>query len=385
MELLELFEKNYEQIRVDGFESKYLPFSSLKNYVNEKYPDREIIGKSFLGNEIFQLKAGNGNRKVLVWSQMHGNESTGTRAMLDVFEFLKTNHPGCQSILNAITLYFIPMLNPDGATLYLRRNACGIDINRDFNRESSPEIKVLKHTVNQIQPDFLFNLHDQRTIFNVAHKRESATLAFLSPSYDVGRAVNGVREKSMEIIEYIIDGLSELIPGKISKFSDEFYPHSTGDNFTQMGIPTVLVEAGHFPNDYQRDHTRRFNALSILLGLEKISNPNLETKTNYAEIPENNKLFLDIILRNVLVKSNESELILDIGIYFEERLNAKEHEIEFCSKIEEIGDLSGFFGHLEFDVKGKVFVGKSSVFPKIGDLADFSVGNISFDKGKFVS
>src|SRR5690606_41042811 len=111
MELLELFEKNYEQIRVDGFESKYLPFSSLKNYVNENFPNREIIGKSFLGNEIFQVKTGWGNKKVLIWSQMHGNESTGTRAMLDVLEFLKINNPVCRSVLNEITLYFIPMLN----------------------------------------------------------------------------------------------------------------------------------------------------------------------------------------------------------------------------------------------------------------------------------
>lgn len=383
MDLLKLFAKNYEQIRVPEFESKYLPFLKLKNYVNENFPEHGITGKSFLGNEIFYLKTGTGKINVLVWSQMHGNESTGTRCMLDVFEFLKLQNDWCREISEKITLHFIPVLNPDGATLYARRNACGIDINRDFIRESSPEIKVLKQKISEIKPDFLLNLHDQRTIFNVGETAEPATLSFLAPSANAERSLNETRRNTMAVISHIYKGLDTLIPGKMARFSDEFYPTSTGDNFTKMGIPTILFEAGHYPHDYQRDHTRRFNALAVLLALDGIAdeiNPGIE---NYFEIPENNKKFLDIVLRNVLVKSNESETLLDIGIYFEEKLNKKKQEIEFCARIEEIGDLSGYFGHLDIDKKGKIFVGKSSLFPVVGDLAGFSVGNIHFEKGKF--
>src|SRR5690606_5461804 len=103
---------------------------------------------------------------ILAWSQMHGNESTGTRAMLDVFEFLKLENNWSKSILDEFTFHFIPMLNPDGSTLYTRRNACGIDLNRDFVRESSPEIKILKEFVKSNRFDFMFNLHDQRTILD---------------------------------------------------------------------------------------------------------------------------------------------------------------------------------------------------------------------------
>jgi len=383
MDLLNLFAQNYEQIRIPGFESRHLPFLSLKNYLDENFPEKKITGKSFLGNEIYSLKIGSGKINVLAWSQMHGNESTGTKATLDVLEFLKMDNDWCKSVLRNITFHFVPMLNPDGASVYARRNACGIDINRDFVQEASPEMKALKHLVSQIRPDFLFNLHDQRSIFNVAGLAEPATMAFLAPSADAERSLNDTRKKSMAVIGHMYNGLNQVIPNKISRFSDEFYPTSTGDNFIKMEIPTILFEAGYYPNDYQRDHTRRFNALAILLGLEKIMKNEKPEIGDYFEIPENNKKFLDIVLRNVLVKSNESEALLDIGIYFEEKLNVKKQILEFCSRIEEVGDLSNYFGHIDIDKKGKIFVGKSGVFPVVGEYADFSVGNIHFDKGKF--
>lgn len=385
MELEKIFEQNYEDFRVSGFESKYLPFLDLKNYLNENYPYKKMIGKSFLGNDIYSLKIGSGDIPILAWSQMHGNESTGTRAMLDVFSFLNSNFPFAQELRNKISFHFIPMLNPDGATTYSRRNACGIDLNRDFIAESSPEIRILKNYVEEIQPQFLFNLHDQRSIFNVGTLKEPATLAFLSPSADLERNLNPKRIASMAIIDHMYKGLSQFIPSKVARFSDEFYPTSTGDNFMKMGYPTILFEAGHYPKDDQRNTVRKYNALAILLAVEKIVEGNLEKEGGYFEIPENNKRFMDILLRNVLVKSNESESLVDIGIYFEEKLNLKTREIDFMARIEEIGDMSPYYGHLEIDKKGKVYIGKSSMYPVIGEYADFSVGSIHFEKGKFMS
>ncbi len=383
MGLSELFTDKYKMIWVDGLESKYLPFLKLKEYLDEYFPDKILLGKSFLGNDIYALKIGSGTIKVLAWSQMHGNESTGTRAMLDVLEFLKLEDDWSKKVLEKISFYFIPMLNPDGSSLYTRRNAAGIDLNRDFLQEASPEIKILKALVSHLQPDFLFNLHDQRTIFNVGNTSKPATLSFLAPSPDPERSETPARIKTMDVIDYITKGLENIIPGHIARFSDEFYPTSTGDNFMKQGFPCLLFEAGHFPNDYQRGQVRKFNALAVLLGLERISVMENSDKGDYDKIPRNNQKCLDIILRNVLVNSNEAESLLDIGIYFEERLDVEKQEVIFCSRIEEIGDLSGYFGHLDLDKKGKVYVGKSSVYPVIGELADFSVGNIHFEKGKF--
>lgn len=383
MNLIEFFEENYPKIKVEGFDSKFLPHTLLKTHLDCNFSQRELLGHSFLGNDIYLLKIGCGSKKILVWSQMHGNESTGTKAMLDVFEFLKLGHKISQNLTEKLSLYFIPMLNPDGAERYMRRNSCGIDLNRDFVKEASVEIKLLKKAVYELRPDFLFNLHDQRTIFNVGGTPRPATLSLLAPSPDKSRSVTPERKQSMEVIAYIYNRLQSILPGHIARFSDEFYPTSTGDNFMLEGFANILFEAGHYPNDYERKHVRRFNALALLLAMEKIADDKESNAEVYVKIPENDKKSLDVLLRNVLLKSENAESLIDFGIYFEEKLNQESGQLEWFSKIEEIGDLSAYYGHLEIDMNGKEYCGHSSILPEPGQLADFSVGDIHFDQGRF--
>ena len=91
-----------------------------------------------------------------LWSQMHGNEPTATQAIFDILNFL--NSPDFkvekQEILSNLTLHFLPMLNPDGAELYQRRNTLGIDINRDALRLQSPEGRTLKRVRDSLEADF---------------------------------------------------------------------------------------------------------------------------------------------------------------------------------------------------------------------------------------
>ena len=64
---------------------------------------------------------------------MHGDEPTATQAIFDIFNLLISNDftKEKKDILKHVTLHFLPMLNPDGAENFARRNALGIDINRD--------------------------------------------------------------------------------------------------------------------------------------------------------------------------------------------------------------------------------------------------------------
>lgn len=385
MELQKLFERDYEKIRIEGFDFRYLPFTQLKNYLELHFLDLQCIGKSFLGNEIFHLKLGNGPIQVLAWSQMHGNETTGTRAMLDVWAFLQSNNDWTREVLSKVTFHFIPMLNPDGATKYARRNAIGIDLNRDFNKESSPEIKILKSFVLRNKFNYLFNLHDQRTIFNVGKSKEPATLSFLAPSANADRDLTDSRSKSMSVIYHIYNKLQPYLKGNMARFSDEFYPNSTGDNFIKMGIPTILFEAGHYHNDYQRNYVRKYNAFAILLALDAIINQNQYSAEQYLQIPPNNQKLLDIVLRNVKIQFEDKFSLVDLGIQYEEFLNHQTQKIEFIAKIYEIGDLSSFYGHFNADLNGCLYTSKSSIFPQIGSIADFSVNNLEFEKGIFMN
>ena len=69
------------------------------------------------------------------------------------------------------------MLNPDGAEAYTRVNAQGIDLNRDVIDVKALESQVLQQVLKKVNPQYCFNLHDQRTIFSVAPGRYLTPIA----------------------------------------------------------------------------------------------------------------------------------------------------------------------------------------------------------------
>ena len=376
--------KDYTTFRQEGFDSKWFNFNELNRYFNLKSTQKEQIGTSFLGNEIYKLSFGTGEKRLLIWSQMHGNESSGTRAMFDVINFFEQNSELAQTILSNLTIDFIPMLNPDGSNVNTRRNAVGIDINRDFLAKESTEIHVLLNQIEKGNYQTLFNLHDQRTIFNVGQTSKPATLSFLAPSYNVEEDVNEVRQKTMGIIQAMNTELQKVIPGYVGRYTSEFYPMSTGDNFTKMGYPCVLFEAGHFPNDYQRNETRKYNALAIIAGFYSIATKTDFPFDEYLLIPQNGQRYLDIILHNVSVQNGENSSIVDLGIYFEDEYNEELNLVEQIAKFIEIGDLRKFIGHLEIDAEKQIYKGVKKNYPLLNQLATFEVGTIKVENGQII-
>lgn len=320
----------------------------------DKYPFDEVIylGSSVKGIPINLYRVGKGNKKILLWSQMHGNESTTTKALFDVLLRLQT-----ANILSELSIYCISMLNPDGAELFTRVNFNNVDLNRDAHELTQPESKCLRKAYDLVQPDYCFNLHDQRTIFSVGQTPFPATISFLAPAYNKERSINEIRQKAMEVIVVMNSILQHHIPNQIARFDDSFNINCTGDKYTSLGTPTILFEAGHYPNDYNREHTRSYIAIAILTALEYIAT-SFVTNVNYTDyfnIPENDKCFYDIILRDDTHSDN------DVGILYKEVLeNAK---ILFVPYIAEIGDLSTKYGHREMPLTKylKAPINKSSI------------------------
>jgi hypothetical protein len=275
---------------------------------------------------------------------MHGNESTTTKAVVDFMNFLVSSSIQSKTILEATSLYIIPMLNPDGANAYTRVNANKVDLNRDAKSLSQPESLVLRRLYDTISPDFCFNLHDQRTIFNVGSTNKPATVSFLSPAENKERTITPKRSIGMQLIASMNAMLQEIIPGQVGRYDDSFNDNCVGDTFQMLGTPTVLFEAGHYPNDYKREKTRTFIFYSLLQGLQtiadnKVSNYSVE---QYIAIPENNKQFFDILIKN----SEQSE---EVGILYREKLI--DGKVEFIPHIDKRGELTNFFGHVVYDMQ----------------------------------
>jgi len=307
------------------------------------------IGKSVLSKNIQLLTLGDGPIKILMWSQMHGNESTTTKAVLDLINFLLEGSEMSNSILERCTIKIIPILNPDGALAYTRVNANGIDLNRDAQNLSQPESKVLRAVFEDFGPDYCFNLHDQRTIFNVGNKDTPATISFLAPTHDEERSISITRGKSMKLIVAMEQELQKIIPGRVGRFDDAFNPNCVGDAFQMTDTPTLLFEAGHSPGDYQREKTREYIFYALLKALDVIAKDQIEIyeRDEYFRIPENNKLYFDIVLDNADKLNKDYKNGDSIGILFREVL--EDNRINFEPYIEKTGDLKAYFGHKRYN------------------------------------
>lgn len=322
-------------------------------YENFKFDFLNIAGKSESNKDIYHTKIGTGPTRVLIWSQMHGNESTGTKALLHLFDFF--NNPlflkESTMIKSSLEIHIIPILNPDGAELFTRENALGVDLNRDAINFLAAESKVLKQILDAVKPHFCFNLHDQRTIFNVAGTKNPATISFLAPSVDIERSLVDSRKITMSVIVAMNSVLQQIIPNHVGRYTDEFYPTATGDNFQKAGYPTILIEAGHYYNDYNRVEVSIFNFIGLLKGLYFIATTDtFDNYMPYFQIPENDKKYFDILYRNALYENT----VQDIGILY--KYKVENNELIQLLEIDKIGDLSDFFGHTEENLNGKLLL-----------------------------
>ncbi|CAA7386894.1 M14 family zinc carboxypeptidase [Chryseobacterium fistulae] len=366
---------NFEHIYFQNpdFPNRYISPEKLFSYLQRNLSDyMEEIGRSYLDKPIYKLTMGKGKVKVLAWSQMHGNESNATHAILDLLISLDKAPILKEELFDNISLDFIFMLNPDGSEKWTRLNAMDIDLNRDFHNEASPEIKILKKIVATKKYNYALNLHEQRTIFTTDGVHP-ATLSFLAPSENLERTITDNRKKCMAVIAYIYQNIKDMIPHQIGRYSDEFYPTSTGDNFIKSGMPTILFEGGHFVGDYTRKETRKYYTIALYYALKGMSELNLGVNNweTYLEIPQNLETHYDVVYRNVKLNTTY-ECILDVAVQYKEIKEEGNDEISFIPYVMEVGDVKKRKGWLEIDCTGKKII-SATKYPKLDAMMEFTI------------
>lgn len=316
------------------------------------------VGESTEKRSIYQVTAGTGPAKILLWSQMHGNEATATMALFDIFNFLKAENDGLDSLRQAIlastTLYAVPMLNPDGAERFQRRTATDIDMNRDALRLQTPEGRLLKNLQQTLKPLVGFNLHDQNPLYSVGKTGRQAVVSFLATAYDPARSINEVRQRSMQLIVGMNRVLQQFVPGQVARYDDEFEPRAFGDNIQKWGTTLVLIESGGYAGDAEKMTIRRLNFVAILTALTAIADESYkqEPVADYQAIPENGRTLFDVLIRNATVVRGGKPVVLDIGINRQEVNADSARAFRYKSVIEDVGDLSTFHGLEEIDATG---------------------------------
>lgn len=371
---------DYVRYRESSFNLKNVKHSEILSFIG-RLQDKNIFsvnkaGESEEGRSINIISCGEGPTKIFLWSQMHGDESTATKAIFDVLNFLGANddfNPCRKKFFKKLTIYFMPMVNPDGAERIQRENAFNIDINRDLLRKQSVESRILYDAFKEINPDFAFNLHDQERIYTAGLSNKSAAISFLAPAYNYRKDINRVRTRAMKLISMINEILSQFVPGHTAKYSDEFEPRAFGDNFQKLGASTILIESGNWINDNNKQYIRKLNFIALLYAFKNISERSYRKAelNSYFDIPNNEKYMLDLVIRNIKYKSQNKEYKLDIGITRKEIFIKGAEESYYESNIEELGDLSVFHGYEDYDFEGyTVWPGKiyPDEFVSVGEI-----------------
>ena len=317
----------------------------------------EILGHSVEGREIYAVKVGTGPTKVLLWSQMHGNEPTATMAMFDLFNFFMASDSFeriRQDILHECTLYFIPMLNPDGAEKFARRNALDIDLNRDALRLTSPEAKILKKIRDEIEADWGFNLHDQNRYNSAGLAGLTASISFLAPAFNEAKEWNDNRTDAMQLVVAMNNYLQTIIPGQVGRYDDTFEPRAFGDNMQKWGTRTILIETGGLIDDREKQFLRELNFAILLEGLRGIaSRSHTEFSLDeYEMIPFNRGRHHDLIIRNASLKRGDATYLIDLGIRKNEVSSEDFRNFTLRAYIADLGDLHNYFAYEEFDATG---------------------------------
>ncbi len=298
------------------------------------------LGTSVQGRAIRAVRFGHGPRTVLLWSQMHGDEATATMALADIFRFLAEggDDPLRLRLERALTITFVPLLNPDGAQLFQRENAQGIDINRDARRLASPEARILKAVRDELKPDFGFNLHDQSARARVGPTGPQVAIALLAPAYNAEREYNPTRSRARLVASVLARTLAHDIPGRIAKYDDTFNPRAFGDLIQQWGTSTVLIESGALPGDPEKQRLRRLNVAGILAALDAIATGSFADAgpEAYDQLTFNASGSNDLlILGGQVVLPGRAPYRADVAITYEDPLTKR------ATKIREVGDLEG--------------------------------------------
>jgi hypothetical protein len=318
-----------------------------------KSPDLKTreIGQSNQGRAIRAVTFGHGKTTVLLWSQMHGDESTATMALADIFRFLAeaSGDPLRARLDSLLTITFVPMLNPDGAEIFQRHNAQGIDVNRDARRLSSPEARALKSLRDELKPMFGFNLHDQGARTRVGSGGEQAAIALLAPATDADRGYNDVRSRARLVASVISQVLAREIPGRVSKYDDTFNPRAFGDLIQHWGTSTVLIESGALPGDPQKQRLRKLNVAAILAALDAIGTGSYARAgaDAYEKLPFNASSSNDIlVLGGMVVVPGRAPYRADVAIAYDDAVAL------IGGKVREIGDLDGAIALDTLDATG---------------------------------
>lgn len=309
------------------------------------------VGQSSQGRLLRTVTFGDGSTDLLLWSQMHGDEATATRALADLVEFFASREDLHlhQRIRRHLRISMLLMLNPDGAEAHQRETADGIDVNRDAVSLASPEARALSQVRDRLQPAFGFNLHDQDVRRRAGPEGDQVAFAFLAPPVDLQDTWAPVRARARQLAATMAAAALEVTPNRVARWTDEYEPRAFGECFQHAGTSTVLVETGALPDDPEKESLRAHLAALFLTTFERIAAGSWDQTDPalYDGLPLNHAVLHDLHLTGGTVVVDGRETLADVALLFDDPVAHRD------PRLAELGDLGDATALQLVDCTGK--------------------------------
>lgn len=319
-------------------------------------------GRSVESREIWSVSFGRGPFVVLMWSQMHGDEPTATSALFDLYEYVRRHQhePAVAHLLDRLTVHTVPMLNPDGAERFQRRNVQNIDINRDALDLATPEGRLLKSLRDTLEPKVGYNLHNQNWRTSVGPPMKGAAISLLSVAFDEARSMSEGRLLTKKLGAVVRDSLEPYALGRIGRYDDSFEPRAFGDRLTLWGTPVLLIETGPWPDANPDPMLIRLNYIALIRSLHALADGSVHQAdpARYDSLPQNQGGGFHTVIRGVTVtrKVGEAPQVMDVGLVGVRRvrLDAGTRTAVLQLTMAGAGDLTEAASSFNIDGTGKV-------------------------------
>jgi len=206
----------------------------------ERASEQQVIGRSAEKRQITAVQVGDpaGTRVALVVGVIHGDERGGLR----VVRALKRRAADDPAAVMGTQLWVIDTVNPDGVRAHARKNAHGVDLNRNFpyrwrdhvpessgyypgpRPASEPETKAVMAFTRRIRPDLSIWYHQPWAAVLACQGRPQVAVEYAKL---VGMATScrgeGLRGTAISWETHVFPGSSafvvEMPPGGISAAS----------------------------------------------------------------------------------------------------------------------------------------------------------------------